>query len=103
MRLRDRVRQWLQRAIGIPIRDWAGSVIQYNWCREIPVSAALGRNGIGTFLFIKPRGSIAGHVALSLGHGYTLEARARIAALRISPCGSYGSASLSATGGRRAT
>ena len=77
MRLRDRVRQWLQRAIGIPIRDWAGSVIQYNWCREIPVSAALGRNGIGTFLFIKPRGSIAGHVALSLGHGYTLEARAR--------------------------
>ena len=59
----------------IRIRDWAGSVIQFNWCREIPVSTALGRKGIGTFLFIKPRGSIAGHVALSLGHGYTLEAR----------------------------
>jgi len=61
------------RSIGI--RSWAGSVIQFNWCREIPVSAALGRDGIGTFLFSKPRGSIAGHVALSLGHGYTLEAR----------------------------
>jgi len=60
----------------IRIRDWAGSVMQYDWCRDIPVSAALGKNGIGTFLFIKPRGSIAGHVALSLGHGYTLEARA---------------------------
>ena len=59
----------------IGIRSWAGSVVQYNWCRDIPVAAALGKGGIGTFLFIAPRGNKAGHVAFSLGNGYTLEAR----------------------------
>lgn len=57
------------------IGAWAGSVVQWEWCRDVPVRTALGRKGIGLLLFIKPRGNIPGHVALSLGNGYTLEAR----------------------------
>lgn len=59
----------------ITVNAWNGSVVQYESLRAVPVAVALGANGIGLFLFIPPRGSIPGHVALSLGHGYTLEAR----------------------------
>lgn len=61
------------------VESWDGSVQQWEWCKPIrvedPVAYALGEKGIGCLLFIKPKRGRPGHVALSLGHGQTIECR----------------------------
>jgi cell wall-associated NlpC family hydrolase len=65
----------------LQMRDWHGSVRQREWCSRIrsrdSVAYALGSLGIGCLLFMYPRGGRPGHVALSLGNGYTVECRSR--------------------------
>ena len=57
------------------IEDWSGSWTQREWCTPVSVAYALSANGIGCLLFIRPKGERPGHVALSLGGGWTLECR----------------------------
>lgn len=63
------------------VRDWHGSVNQKDWCVPLEVTDsvayALGPKGVGLFLFMYPKGTRPGHVALSLGDGMTIECRAR--------------------------
>jgi hypothetical protein len=66
----------------IKVIHWHGSYNQRDWCKPLqvddPVAFALGPKGIGCLLFRSPSPGHPGHVALSMGHGATIECRSRV-------------------------
>lgn len=59
----------------LPVTSWHGSWVQGQWVREVSVADALAN--VGCFLFRRPNPSTGhGHVGLSLGAGFTIEATA---------------------------
>jgi len=57
----------------LPISRWHGSWVQAQWVREISVAAGL--DNVGCLLFRRPDPNTGhGHVGLSLGRGFTIEA-----------------------------
>ena len=88
------VRRWVAQAgvteiqhdgQAVSVVDFNGSVRQRELCHDVPVSLALGPQGVGCLLFITPHGARAGHVALSLGDGWTIECRGHHGVCKVGP------------------